>query len=83
MNSLYIASIFIFVVFVLSILAIESKNILKSILFLSAASIFTAIIFVVWKAPDVAMTEAAIGAGFTTFLFFIAYFKVDKLEKEN
>ncbi len=83
MNSIHIASIFILIIFLLSILAIESKNILKSILFLSAASIFTALVFVVWKAPDVAMTEAAIGAGFTTFLYFITYFKVKKMKKEN
>ena len=33
-------------------------------------------IFVVLGAPDVAMTEAAIGSGLTTFIFFFALKKV-------
>ncbi|HMA68963.1 MAG TPA: DUF4040 domain-containing protein [Candidatus Mcinerneyibacterium sp.] len=83
MNSINLSAIFILIILLFSILAIESKNILKSIVFLSAASILTALIFVIWKAPDVAMTEAAIGAGLTTFLFVLTYFKINTIKKEN
>ncbi|HCQ67597.1 MAG TPA: hypothetical protein DIU07_21745 [Rhodobacteraceae bacterium] len=33
-------------------------------------SLFASVIYLVLAAPDVAMTEAAIGSGLTTFLFF-------------
>jgi len=33
-------------------------------------SLVASILFVILAAPDVAMTEAAIGSGLTTFLFF-------------
>ena len=36
------------------------------------ASLFAAVSFLLLAAPDVAMTEAAIGSGLTTFLFLYA-----------
>ncbi|MCB1357447.1 MAG: DUF4040 domain-containing protein, partial [Maritimibacter sp.] len=33
-------------------------------------SLFASVIYLALAAPDVAMTEAAIGSGLTTFLFF-------------
>ena len=73
-------SLLILAVLVFSMLAVESRDIRKSVLMLSAAGLLTALIFVIWKAPDVAMTEAAIGAGFTTFLFFMAISRLKKGE---
>ena len=38
----------------------------------SLASLFAAVSFVLLAAPDVAMTEAAIGSGLVTFIFLYA-----------
>ena len=73
-----ISSLLIFFIFIVSALAVETKTVFRSIIFMSLAGILTAVVFVTWKAPDVAMTEAAIGAGFTTFLLLMAYTKVKK-----
>ncbi|MBN2726667.1 DUF4040 domain-containing protein [Candidatus Mcinerneyibacteriota bacterium] len=76
-----LSSLFIFLVFVASLLAVEAKKAFRAVLFMSLAGLLTAVIFVLWKAPDVAMTEAAIGAGFTTFLFLMALNRIRGKEK--
>ncbi|MDD4881264.1 MAG: DUF4040 domain-containing protein [Gallionellaceae bacterium] len=39
-------------------------------------SLFASVLFLILAAPDVAMTEAAIGSGLTTFLFFFVLSRV-------
>jgi len=47
---------------ILAFLAINSKSLLKSVMFLSALSMLAVVGFVLMKAPDVAVTEAVIGS---------------------
>jgi len=53
----------------LGILIAFSKDIIKTVIFLSILSMLTALAFVMLKAPDVAITEIVIGSGLVTFLF--------------
>lgn len=46
-----------------------SRNLLISSVYLSIFSLLMALVYVILKAPDVAITEAAIGAGISTVLF--------------
>lgn len=50
-------------------LALESKKILNSVIYLSFLSMMAVLAFVLLKAPDVAITEAVIGSGLVTGLF--------------
>jgi len=50
--------------------AIRATRISVAILAAGAVSLFASVLFLILAAPDVAMTEAAIGSGLTTFLFF-------------
>ncbi len=43
-------------------------------------SLFASVLFLLLAAPDVAMTEAAIGSGLTTFLFF---FVLGRMRRED
>jgi len=56
--------------------AISGKSLSISILAAGAVSLFASVMFVILAAPDVAMTEAAIGSGLTTFLFFFVLGRV-------
>ncbi len=47
-----------------------------AILASGAVSLFASVLFLLLAAPDVAMTEAAIGSGLTTFLFFFVLGRV-------
>jgi len=68
---------------VLSIVVITSKDIIKSIIVLSALSMMAAVAYVILKAPDVALTEIVIGSGLITFLFLFSYKKVKKAGEEE
>ena len=56
--------------------AVIVKDRVVSVLAGGAAGLFGAILFIILAAPDVAMTEAAIGSGLTTFIFFFALKKI-------
>jgi uncharacterized MnhB-related membrane protein len=54
-----------------AVMAIRGKRSLPiSILAAGLVSLLASVLFLILAAPDVAMTEAAIGSGLTTFLFF-------------
>lgn len=63
-----------------AIYAVFSTKLKSSVLAAGIISMFASIIFLMLASPDVAMTEAAIGAGLTTFLFFVI---IRKIEKQN
>jgi hypothetical protein len=50
--------------------ASDKKELPIAILAAGLVSLIASVLFLVLAAPDVAMTEAAIGSGLTTFLFF-------------
>jgi uncharacterized MnhB-related membrane protein len=53
----------------MAFLALSSKSLIKSVMFLSALSMISVVAFVIMRAPDVALTEAVIGSGLVTSLF--------------
>ena len=57
-------------------LAIYLKNMLSAIISAGVISLLASIIYLMLAAPDVAMTEAAIGSGLTTIVFLFAFSKV-------
>ncbi len=56
--------------------ALQGKSMAVAVLGAGAVSLFASVMFVLLAAPDVAMTEAAIGSGLTTFLFFFVMGRV-------
>jgi energy-converting hydrogenase B subunit D len=66
---------------VCALMAVRLKDLLDSIILLAAYSLIMALTWVEMSAPDVAFTEAAVGAGVTTFLFIAALVKTVRREK--
>ncbi|KFZ27361.1 MAG: hypothetical protein KQ78_00411 [Candidatus Izimaplasma bacterium HR2] len=64
---------------ILAFLAINSKSLVKSVMFLSALSMLAVVGFVLMKAPDVAVTEAVIGSGLVTSLFIFTLLAARKV----
>ncbi len=67
----------------LAFLAINSKTLIKSVMFLSSLSMLAVIGFVIMRAPDVAVTEAVIGSGMVTSLFVFTLLAVRKVGKKT
>ncbi|ADG20188.1 hydrogenase subunit MbhD domain-containing protein [Paraburkholderia atlantica] len=59
-------------ILVSGVLAVCLKDLLAAMVSSGLASLFAAVAFLLLAAPDVAMAEAAIGSGLTTFVFLYA-----------
>jgi len=59
-----------------AIVAVQRKSLPVAILAAGLVSLLASVQFLLLAAPDVAMTEAAIGSGLTTFLFFFVLARV-------
>lgn len=60
-----------------------SKNLLNSILIFMSYSLVMSIIWILLESPDLAITEAAVGAGVTSVLFFVTLKKIHALGEED
>ncbi len=62
-----------------------SKSLLNSIIIYMAFSLIMSIIWIILESPDLAITEAAVGAGVTSLLFFVTLKKIRavKGDEEN
>ena len=61
---------------VAAILASHFDNLLSSIIALGATGIFVAAEFLILHAPDVAISEAAVGAALTPLIFIVTLRKI-------
>ena len=59
-----------------AVLAVHLDNLLSSIIALGATGLFAAAEFLLLHAPDVAISEAAVGAALTPLIFIVALKKV-------
>ena len=59
-----------------AIAASLSKKLLNSILIFMSYSLVMSIIWLLLESPDLAITEAAVGAGVTSVLFFVTLKKI-------
>lgn len=59
----------------------HTKNLLAAAVIFSSYSLVLCLLWQYRGAPDVAMTEAAVGAGITTVLFLVAISRTTKREK--
>lgn len=81
--TLIMSGLLAFAMLVLAIMAVRGKRSLGiSILAAGLVSLLASVMFLLLGAPDVAMTEAAIGSGLTTFLFFFVLGRVRRGEND-
>ncbi|MGN0279193.1 MAG: Na(+)/H(+) antiporter subunit B [Lachnospiraceae bacterium] len=60
-----------------------SKNLLNSILIYMSFSLVMSILWICLESPDLAITEAAVGAGITSVLFFVTLKKIHAMGGEE
>ena len=78
---LLIIFIFLFILIFLSALyAVLAKDLLFCVISLGVMSLATSIVFFILNAPDVAITEASVGAALTTAIYV---FGVRRTERED
>ena len=65
----------------LGILALQFKDLLNAVIYLAVFSLLSSLLFYYLHAPDVAIAEAAVGAGVATILFVAIIGKTKRREE--
>ena len=60
-----------------------SRSLLTSVIIYMSYSMVMSIIWIVMESPDLAITEAAVGAGITSLLFFLTLKKIHAIDARN
>ena len=60
-----------------------TRNLMVSIIILMSQSLAMSVIWILLESPDLAITEAAVGAGVTSLLFFVTLKKIHAIEGDN
>lgn len=78
---IYIQYILVIFLVICALSVCITKNLLVSLIIFTAYSLVMSVIWLFIESPDLAITEAAVGAGITSILFFITLVKVDKMNE--
>jgi uncharacterized MnhB-related membrane protein len=75
-------TIFLVMLLVLTAFAVErTKDLLSAVIVFAAFSLILSVLWLILKAPDVALTEAAVGAGITTVVLLAVLAKTERYER--
>ncbi|MFW5838778.1 MAG: hydrogenase subunit MbhD domain-containing protein [Bacillota bacterium] len=75
-------NVVIIVFLILCAIAVErTKDLISAVVILSAYTMMMSVLWLILHTPDVALTEAAIGAGVTCILFFAVISRTERYEK--
>ena len=76
-NIVVILNVFVVVgMVVTAVLASHTENLLSAVIALGATGLFAAADFLILHAPDVAISEAAVGAALTPIIFIVTLKKI-------
>ncbi len=76
-----IIMILLALIVVCAIATIFTKKLLTAVVIYMSFSLIMSIIWVLLQAPDLAITEAAVGAGITSILYFVTLDKIKRIEE--
>ncbi|MBE6877699.1 MAG: DUF4040 domain-containing protein [Ruminococcaceae bacterium] len=60
-----------------------TKNLFSSVVIFESYSAIMCVVWLILRSPDLAITEAAVGAGVTGVLFYITLKNVNQLKEED
>ncbi len=78
---MFVERMFLLFLIICAIGVTVSKRLLVAVTIYIAYSTVMAIVWIILEAPDLAITEAAVGAGITSILFFITLKKIHAMKE--
>ena len=66
-----------------AVTACINKNLFSTVIIFMSYSSIMCIVWLLLRSPDLAITEAAVGAGVTSILFFITLKNINQLKEED
>ena len=73
----------ILLTWIAAVYVIFAKKIMYAAIVTGFVSLIASVLFLLMKAPDVALTEASIGAGLTIAIFVFAIRKIEQKEEKD
>ena len=83
MIALITFSLIAVILIAVAIFSVMQKNLLYAVIGTGVISVILSIFFFILQAPDVALTEAAIGIALTTIIFIITIRNTSRYEDES
>lgn len=68
---------------VCAVAVVWTKSLLASVIIFMSYSLMMSVIWILLQSPDLAITEAAVGAGVTSLLFFVTLKKIRAVSKNE
>ncbi len=83
---IWVVAVVVFIMLAAALAVLFLPNMIAAVVASAVVSLSLTVIFAIVKAPDVAMTEAAIGAGLSSLILAIGlkrlgYWKTDSIDK--
>lgn len=73
--------ILLLIMTVLFLLIVQEKDLLKAVIYLAGSGSCLTLIFLILSAPDIAITQAAVGVILVTVIFVVAIEKTRRFEE--
>ncbi len=80
MTGLLILMIFVALI-VVTLMAVSAQNLAESVVYYMGFGLGSTVLYFLFSAPDVALTEAVIGAGISTAVFLVALLQTQTKEE--
>ena len=77
----FIIMILLSLIVICAIATIFTKRLLTAVVIYMSFSVIMSIVWTLLQAPDLAITEAAVGAGVTSILYFVTLDKIKRIEE--
>ena len=82
MNNIDVILVFLSsILLVCAVATVFTKKLLTASVIYMSFSLIMSVVWVLLQAPDLAITEAAVGAGITSILLFVTLDKIKKIEE--
>ena len=83
---IWVVAVVVFIMLAAALAVLFLPNMIAAVVASAVVSLCLTVIFAILKAPDIAMTEAAIGAGLSSLILAIGlkrlgYWKTDSIDK--
>ena len=78
-----VAAILLSFLVLCAISACATRNLLISIVIFMGYSLVMSVVWLLLESPDLAITEAAVGAGITSILFFVTLKRIQQIDRRS
>ena len=76
-------SLLLCLILINAIFVVRNKKLLSACLIFMAQSLIMVLIWIILQAPDLAITEAAVGSGVSSLLFFLALRRIHAIDQRE